>query len=97
METSNLKKHSGTSPQIQSKELTEKLRSTLPDQQINASKSTNKISKNLKQSNKLNKNILIAKTLEASTPQAKFDLDKHTYFKRNFFCLKSVQDYICNT
>ena len=45
-------------------------------------KSTQKFEK---QSNKLNINILISKTLEASTPKAKFDLDKHTYFKRNFF------------
>ena len=39
---------------------------------------------------KLNKNILIAKTLEAFTPEAKFDLVKYTYFKYKFkriFCL----------
>ena len=42
-----------------------------------------------KQSKKLNKNILIAKTLEAFTPKAKFDLFNYTYFKNMFqtnFC-----------
>ena len=34
-----------------------------------------------KQSNKLNKNILIAKTLAAFIPTAKFDHFKHTSFK----------------
>ena len=47
----------------------------------------------LKQSNKLNKNILIAKTLEAFTPKAKFDPFKYTYFenmqqKKHFLFLK---------
>ena len=42
-----------------------------------------------KQSNKQNKNILIAKTIEAFTTKAKFDPFKYTYFKNMFkanFC-----------
>ena len=60
------KKHSRTSPEIQFKELNEKLRITLPDQEINSSmpaktqtKSSQKIEK---QTNKLNKYIIIDKT-----------------------------------
>ena len=63
-----IKKHSGTSPEIQFKELNEKLRITLPDQQINSTmpaktqtKSSQKIEK---QSNKLNKYIIIDKILK---------------------------------
>ena len=73
----------------------EKLRSTLPDHKVNwtmpaktQTKSSQKYEK-LKQSNKLNKNILIAKTLEAFTPKAKFDPFKYTYFQnmlKNTFC-----------
>ena len=43
----------------------------------------------IKQSKKLNKNILTAKTLEAFTPKAKIDLFNYTYFKnmfKNNFC-----------
>ena len=32
----------------------------------------------------MNKNVLIAKTLEAFTPKAKFDLFIYTYFKNMF-------------
>ena len=46
-------------------------------------KSHHKIEK-LKQSNKLNKKILIAKTIEALTPNAKFDPFKYNYFKNVF-------------
>ena len=73
-----LKKHSRTSLEIQFKELNENLRSTLPDQQINRTMpALNKHKQNYlkkmrnKQSNKLNKNILIAKT-EAFQSKAKF-------------------------
>ena len=67
-----------TSPEIQAKEVNEKIRNTLPEQQINwtmPAKTQTKSSQNLRnqQSNKLNKNILIAKTLEAFTPKAKLD------------------------
>ena len=51
-------------------------------------KSSKKIEK-LKQSNKLNKNRLIAKTLKAFTPKSKVDPFKYTYFKNMFkanFC-----------
>ena len=41
---------------------------------------TDKIEKH-KQSNTLNKKILIAKIIEAFTPKAKFDDFKHTYIK----------------
>ena len=67
------KKNSRTSSEIQFKELNKKLKSTLPDQQINSTKpaktQTNSSQKieNLKQSNKLKKNILITRTLEAFT------------------------------
>ena len=44
-------------------------------------KSSQKIEK-LKQSNKLNKYILIAKTLEAFTPYAKLHPFKYTYLKK---------------
>ena len=46
-------------------------------------KSSQKV-ESLKQSNKVNKNIIIAKTLEAITPEAKFDAFKYTYFKNMF-------------
>ena len=62
------KKHSRTSPEIQFKELKEKLRITLPDQQINSTmpaktqtKSSQKIEK---QTNKINKYIIIGKILK---------------------------------
>ena len=48
----------------------------------------------LKQSNKLNKNILIAKTIEDFTPKAKFDTFENTYFKKSqnqILFLKSLQ------
>ena len=67
------KKHSRTSPEIQIKELNENLKSTLPDQQTKLTKpaktqtKSSKVIEKLKQSNKLNKNILITKTLEAFT------------------------------
>ena len=89
-----VKKHSRTSPEKQIKELNEKLRRNLPHQQINwtmparaQTKSTQKIEK-LKLS-KLNKNILIAKTLEAFKPKAKCFPFKNIYFKNMFksnFC-----------
>ena len=44
-------------------------------------KSSQKIEALKRPKNKLNKNILIAKTLEAFTPNAKFDAFKYTYFK----------------
>ena len=53
-------------------------------------KSSQKIEK-LKES-KLNKNILIAKTLEAFKPKAKFFPFKNTYFKNMFttnFCFRN--------
>ena len=75
-----IKKHSRRSPEMQFKELNEKLRSTLPGQQINSTmtaktqtKSSQKIEQ-LKQSNKLNKNILIENILiklSTLTPKAK--------------------------
>ena len=49
-----------------------------------------------KQSNKLNKNILIAKTLEAFTPKAKYG----PYIKNDpyeFLSLKLAQYYVCKT
>ena len=53
-----------------------------------------------KKSNKINKNKLTAKTLEAFTPKAKIDPLKNTYFKnmlkKQFWFLKLVQYYICN-
>ena len=71
-----IKKHSRTSPEIQFKELNEKLRRTLPDQQINwtiparaQTKSSQKIEK-LKES-KLNKIYSLLK-LEAFKPMAIF-------------------------
>ena len=89
-----LKIHSRTSPEIQFKELKEKLRRTLPDQQITwtisartHTKLSHKIEK-LKESN-LNKNILIAKNLEAFKAKAKFFSFKNTYFKNTLktnFC-----------
>ena len=84
-----IKKHSRTSLELQFNEMNEKLRSTLCDQQINWTMPTimNKIiSKNekLKQSNQVNKKIIITKTLEAFTPKAKFDLFKFNYFKSLF-------------
>ena len=48
--------------------------------QTKSSKKTEK----LKESNKLNKKMLIAKTLEAFTPQAKLDPFKYNYFKNMF-------------
>ena len=68
--------------------------STWPADQLNkASQITNnsfsKFEK-LRQSNKLNKIKLNIKTLEALTPQAKFDPFKYTYFENMFktnFCL----------
>ena len=51
-----------------------------------------------KQSQKLNKNIPIAKTLEAFIPKPAFDPFKYTYFKNisiTNFSPKSVQDYSC--
>ena len=56
----------------------------------NASQNTKKKSfsfersEKLKQSNKLNKKILNAKTLEAFTPRVKFAFIKCTYFKNMF-------------
>ena len=76
------------------KELNGKLRSHLPHKQINSTMTLKtqihliKI-EILKQSNKLNKNILIAKTLEAFTPKEKFDPFKYTNCKnmlRTKFC-----------
>ena len=74
--------------------MNEKFRRTLTDQQTNwtmpagtQTKSSKKIEK-LKES-KLNKNILIAKTLEAFKPKAKFFPFKNTCFKNMFktnFC-----------
>ena len=40
--------------------------------------------KKLKQSNKVNKNVLNAKTLEAFTPKAKHDPFKYAYFENMF-------------
>ena len=55
----------------------------------------------MKQTIKPNKNIIIAKTLEAFTPKAKFDPFKHTYFKKNvhnqLLFMKLVQYFICKT
>ena len=63
-----VKKHSRTSPEIQFKELKEKLRITLTSQQINSTmpaKTQTKSSKNRnKQSNKRNKYIIIDKILK---------------------------------
>ena len=74
-----------TSADKQSKGLKTKLRSTVPEQQINQTmpaKTQTKSQKveKLKQSNKLNKNISIAKSLEAFTLEAKFDSFKYNYF-----------------
>ena len=41
------------------------------------------MSQKKKQTTKLNKNILIARTLEAFTPKAKFDPLKYNYFKKS--------------
>ena len=99
------KKHSRTSPEIQFKELNEKLRRTLTDQQINRTfpprtqtKSSQKIEK-LKES-KLNKIYSLLK-LEAFKPMPKFSPFKKTLFQKyvqnQFLFLKSVQYYICKT
>ena len=107
IEDDELKKHSRTSPEIQSKELNEKIRITIRDQQINLAmpaktqtKSSPKVEK-LKQSVKLNKNILIAKTLEAFNPKAKFDRLRNYLYqkiaKSQFLSLKLIRYYICKT
>ena len=88
-----VKKYSRTSPEIQFKQLNEKLRITPPDQQINwtmpartQTKSSQKTAK-LKES-KLNKIYSLLK-LEAFKSKAKFFPFKNIYFRNNLkinFC-----------
>ena len=88
-----IKKHSRTSPEIQFKELNEKLRRTLQEKQINwtiqARTQTKSSQKNEKlKESKLNKIYSMLK-LEAFKPKAKFFPFKNTYFKNMFkikFC-----------
>ena len=73
--------------------------STWPTDQLNNSgqtKSSEKMEK-LEQSNKLNKNIPIAKTIEAFTPNPNFYPFKYTYFKKMFqtsFCFQNRSSII---
>ena len=95
------KKHSRASPEFQSKELNKKLRNFVFEQQINwtrkASQNANKIIskvEKLKQSNKLNENILFGKTLEAFNPETNLiDLKLTTskYVQNCFFFSETVQ------
>ena len=81
-----VKKHSRTSPEIQFKELNEKLRRTLPDHKINwtmPARTQTKSSKNW-ETKRIKTKLLTAKTLEAFTPQAKFFPFKNSYFKNMF-------------
>ena len=83
------KKHTRTSPEIQLKEKNEILGSALPKQVVLLSmpaktrtKSSQKVEK-IEQSNKQNKNILIAKIFEAFSPKAKSDTFGYNYFKKS--------------
>ena len=98
------KKHSRTSPEIQFKEMIEKLRRTLPGQQINWTMParTKKSSKNWETKRiKTKQKQTLAKTLEAFKPKAKFFPYKNIYYQKyvqhQFLFLKSVQYYICKT
>ena len=79
-----------TSPEVYFKELTEKIRNTLPDQQINGTtpaktkkKRSRKIEK-LKQSKQTKKIYSLLKLLKLLYPLGKSDPSKHTYLKNKF-------------
>ena len=96
-----IKKHSRTSPEIQFKELNEKLRRTLPAsrsiEQFQPEHKQNHLIKWRNKESNLNKNKLIAKTLEAFKPKAKFFPFKNTYFKnmlKTNFCFLNQSSII---
>ena len=82
------KKLSRTSPEIQFKNWMKNLEVLWPaDQLNNNSQNTSKIIPKNWKTNKLNKNILIAKTLKASTSWSKFDPFEDTFLK---ICSKPI-------
>ena len=94
-----IKNHSRTSHKIQSEELNEKFRSTLPEKQINW---TTPAKRNLKkidqQTIKLNKSIIIAKTLKLLHLRQNWiplNIPIQKYVLNQFLLLKLLQYYIC--